>query len=118
MKLLLTFFFIMFSFEAIADEITDYCLKKHGYDQSQFNTFNWSSASYCMEKIRTEKREAELKVLREFLRKNPRYKFPGQSWNKCFGMARENAITHVEHTRDKVVVYYKKYIETCLDLNK
>ena len=50
----------------------------------------------------------------EFLKKNPRYRFPGQSLNECFGKERELLVDRVETTTDKVVVYYKKSVKPCI----
>jgi|TARA_R100000081_G_scaffold44044_1_gene20764 hypothetical protein len=86
------------------------------YKQENFDTYNWSKASACLAKERKVKRDLELASLREFLKENPRYRFPGQSLNKCFGKARENHITSVEYKPDSTVFYFKKQINTCLDV--
>ena len=50
----------------------------------------------------------------EFLKKNPRYRFPGQSLNKCFGQPKESVIHRVETTNNKTVLYYKSAIKPCV----
>jgi len=90
-----------------------YCLELHGYSPDKFDDFDWNSAAWCASKIRTQMNEQKLIDLRQFLKENPRYRFPGQSWNKCFGKKKENAVAAFEQGKDSVTVYYKKYIETC-----
>ena len=50
----------------------------------------------------------------EVLKANPRYRFPGRSWDKCFGQEKELVVDRVETTKDKVVVHYKKSIKPCI----
>jgi len=88
------------------------------YKQENFDTYDWGKAAYCMEKKRNAERELELALLREFLKENPRYRFPGQSWNKCFGKAMENPIAKVEYNPMSTKVIYRQYIETCIDVEK
>lgn len=50
---------------------------------------NYSDAAKCYFEWRNKKNEEELAELRDFLNHNPRYRFPGQSLNRCFGKPRE-----------------------------
>jgi len=53
------------------------------------NTSNYTEASYCYNNWKQVKEAEELAELRDFLKHNPRYRYPGQSNNKCFGKPRE-----------------------------
>ena len=75
---------------------------------------NYSDIAFCIDSTRNENiRKANAKQW-EFLKKNPRYRFPGQSLNKCFGMPKESVIHRVETTNDKTVLYYKNSIRPCV----
>ena len=65
------------------------CLAIHGYHPKDFDTFNFNKASSCYHNWRTEQDRIELAELRDFLKHNPRYRYPGQSNNRCFGKERE-----------------------------
>ena len=65
------------------------CLAINGYTPDQFDTFDWNKASACYSNWKSEKRKEELAELRDFLKHNPRYRFPGQSMNRCWGKPRE-----------------------------
>ena len=65
------------------------CLVINGYSPEKFDTFNFNKASACFQNWRTEKNRQELAELRDFLKHNPRYRYPGQSNNRCFGKPRE-----------------------------
>lgn len=65
------------------------CLAINGYTPEKFDTFNFNKASVCFQNWRSEKNREELAELRNFLKHNPRYRYPGQSNNKCFGKPRE-----------------------------
>ena len=88
------------------------------YKQENFNTYDWSTAAACISKKRTAEREIKTAELREFLKENPRYRFPGQSWNKCFSKAKQNGIAKIEKTPFSTTLYYREYIETCIDVEK
>ena len=53
------------------------------------NTANINQAASCHAEYRAQVREDELAELRDFLKHNPRYRFPGQSLNRCWGKPRE-----------------------------
>ena len=65
------------------------CLHINGYSPEKFDTFNFSKAAGCFHNYKAEKNQQELAELRDFLKHNPRYRYPGQSLNKCFGKPRE-----------------------------
>jgi len=65
------------------------CLAINGYTPEEFDTFNFNKASSCYHNFAAEKNRQELAELRDFLKHNPRYRYPGQSLNKCFGKPRE-----------------------------
>ena len=70
--------------------------------------------AYCIDSTRNENIRKANAEQWEFLKKNPRYRFPGQSLNECFGKERELLVDRVETTTDKVVVYYKKSVKPCI----
>jgi len=65
------------------------CLEQTGYNQKNFDTFDFSKAAACHSAYRIGKQKEEYAELRDFLKHNPRYRYPGQSNNKCFGKPRE-----------------------------
>jgi hypothetical protein len=79
---------------AKAEEITNNdaikgCLYLNGYTPEEFDTFNFNKAAGCFHNWRAAKDREELAELRDFLKHNPRYRYPGQSNNRCFGKPRE-----------------------------
>lgn len=76
---------------------------------------DWNAFSACVSRYRIAINQKKIDDLREFLKENPRYRFPGQSLNKCFGKARERGIANmVKHENGTIIVYYKKEIEPCI----
>ena len=73
-----------------------------------------TDVAYCIDSTRNENIRKANAEQWEFLKKNPRYRFPGQSLNTCFGKERELLVDRVETTTDKVVVYYKKSVKPCI----
>jgi len=74
----------------------------------------YSDVAYCIDSTRNENiRKANVEQW-EFLKKNPRYRFPGQSLNKCFGKEKESVIHRVVTTNNKTVFYYKNSIKPCV----
>lgn len=65
------------------------CLIINGYTPDKFDTFNFNKAAGCYHDWKAEKHREELTELRDFLKHNPRYRYPGQSNNRCFGKPRE-----------------------------
>jgi hypothetical protein len=66
------------------------------------NTADWNAAASCHAEYRNKVRAAELAELRDFLKHNPRYRFPGQSLNRCWGKPREMPFesAYIEKTGD------------------
>ena len=83
MRAFLTIAFILLAPSAIANQNNDvikYCIQ---------NTSNYNQAASCYSDWRQGKNAQELAELRDFLKHNPRYRFPGQSLNRCWGKPRE-----------------------------
>ena len=65
------------------------CLAINGYTPEKFDTFDFTKAAACHQDYRADRRTAQLAEMRAFLEANPRYRYPGQSMNKCWGKPRE-----------------------------
>ena len=65
------------------------CLVINGYSPEKFETFEFNKAAACYQDWKADREAAKLAELRDFLKHNPRYRYPGQSNNKCFGKPRE-----------------------------
>lgn len=65
------------------------CLVSQGYTVDNFQTFDWSKAAACHSDYRVGKNTEALAEMRDFLKHNPRYRYPGQSLNRCWGKERE-----------------------------
>ena len=76
------------------------CLKDHGYSVDKFDTFDFSKAAGCYQDWRFTKNREESAELSDFLKHNPRYRYPGQSNNRCFGKPRENPFESAYLERD------------------
>lgn len=82
----------VFTYEAYANEnnqMMKACLYKNGYSVEKFDTFDFGVAAACYQNYKTQANAKKLAELRDFLKHNPRYRYPGQSNNKCFGKPRE-----------------------------
>lgn len=53
------------------------------------DTKNWSELASCTSFYVNEKQKQKAADYRDFLKANPRYRYPGQSLNRCFGKPRE-----------------------------
>ena len=74
------------------------CLDSVGYDRTapvekRFEGVDISAAAKCYHDYKTKQDMASLENMREFLAANPRYRYPGQSNNRCFGKPREMPFT-------------------------
>lgn len=81
-----------FTHGAIANENNEAikgCLVINGYTPEKFDTFDFNKASSCYQNYKTKANAEKLAELRDFLKHNPRYRYPGQSMNKCWGKPRE-----------------------------
>ena len=92
------------------------CLDSVGYDRTapveqRFEGVDISAAARCYHDYKKDQQIAALENMREFLAANPRYRYPGQSMNKCFGKPREMPFesAYIERTGDgfKAGVSYK-----------
>jgi len=62
----------------------------HCKNQVEFDkTGDWYKLSVCTSKYVIEKEQRQRQEIRDFIRANPRYMYPGQSLNRCFGKPRE-----------------------------
>ena len=83
MRVFLTLIFILLASSAIANQNNDvikYCIH---------NTSDYTKAAGCYSDWKQGKNAEDLAELRDFLKHNPRYRFPGQSLNRCWGKPRE-----------------------------
>jgi len=88
---------ILASTSAFADDNNQamkYCLDAVGYDrtapiENRMDGINFAAAAKCYQSYNRQIQEQQMAGLREFLAANPRYRFPGQSLNSCFGKPRE-----------------------------
>ena len=64
------------------------------------NDVGWTKASACYSQWRVGEMKKEYAEMRDFLKHNPRYRYPGQSNNKCWGKPRENPFesAYIRHT--------------------
>ena len=67
---------------------------------STVNDVDWTKASACYSQWRVKEIKEEYEEMRDFLKHNPRYRYPGQSNNKCWGKPRENPFesAYIRHT--------------------
>lgn len=63
---------------------------------------DWTKASACYSQWRVGENKKEYAELRDFLKHNPRYMYPGQSNNRCWGKPREMPFesAYIERTGD------------------
>ena len=85
-----------------SNQAMKWCLEQTGYKQENFDTFNFSKAATCHSDYRVGVTKQQYAELRDFLKHNPRYRFPGQSNNRCWGKPREMPFesAYIERTRD------------------
>ena len=90
--IIITAFFWLITMPGQANEnnsVMAACMAINGYSVEKFDDFDFNKAAGCYQNWKNEKNKQELAELRDFLKHNPRYKYPGQSNNKCFGKPRE-----------------------------
>ena len=95
--------------------IVFYCKEEYKYQGiDKTSTKNMMNFAYCIDHLKNEMRRQEQANLWEFLKANPRYRFPGQSWNKCFNRPKERALDRFETKADgSTMAYYKDKIVEC-----
>ena len=74
------------------------CLDSVGYDRAapveqRFDGVDITAAAKCYHDYKTKQEVASLENMRDFLAANPRYRYPGQSMNRCWGKEREMPFT-------------------------
>ena len=73
---------------------------QHYRTGNSVNDVDWTKASACYSQWRVGELKKEYAEMRDFLKHNPRYRYPGQSNNKCWGKTRENPFesAYIRHT--------------------
>lgn len=115
--IIISFLLLPITVHAGYNEELKSCLVKAGYKVEDFDRFDWNRLSGCATDARVKIEEAERAELRDFLKHNPRYRYPGQSNNRCFGKPREmpfekSSIT-VGPNGMEAKVWYKDKIQNC-----
>ena len=83
------------------------CLQHFGYQwdapvEERINNFDWNQASVCTSAVKRKIVAEKYAELQDFLKHNPRYRYPGQSNNRCWGKPRENAFesSYIKRTKN------------------
>ena len=73
---------------------------QHYRTGSDVNDVDWTKASACYSQWKVGEMKKEYAEMRDFLKHNPRYRYPGQSNNKCWGKPREMPFesAYIRHT--------------------
>jgi hypothetical protein len=104
--------------QSASNEAMKMCLEINGYTLEKFDTFDFSKAAACHSEYRVRQNQIKLANLRQFLKDNPRYRYPGQSDNRCFGKPREMAFEHINGSAGawgwNVNIKYKDVIKPCI----
>jgi hypothetical protein len=81
------------------NQVIKYCLQTTG---NSFDTYDFTKAAACYQDWKAGAEAEKLAELRDFLKHNPRYRFPGQSLNRCWGKPREMPFesAYIERTGD------------------
>ena len=74
------------SYANLNNSVMKDCLQTTG---DSFDTYNFTEAAACYQDWKQGNEAKKLAELRDFLKHNPRYRFPGQSLNRCWGKPRE-----------------------------
>jgi len=85
--------------ENINNKMIKDCVQ-HYRTGASVNDVDWTKASACYSQWRVGENKKEYAEMRDFLKHNPRYRYPGQSNNKCWGKPRENPFesAYIRHT--------------------
>lgn len=81
-----------------SNEVMKLCLAKYNYSVDNFDSFDFTKAAKCHQEYRVGVQNAEYLELRDFLKHNPRYRYPGQSNNRCWGKPRVQPFESVSGT--------------------
>jgi len=89
--------------DAQAENINNKMIKdcvQHYRTGTTVNDVDWTKASACYSQWKIGEMKKEYAEMRDFLKHNPRYRYPGQSNNKCWGKPRENPFesAYIRHT--------------------
>ena len=110
------FAFTVAAHEGYANENNDVmkaCMDMNGYTPATFDTFDFRVAANCYHNYKSQKNKEELAELRDFLKHNPRYRYPGQSLNRCWGKPREMPFESAGmETTDTSMKAWVKYKDT------
>ena len=81
------------------NKVMKYCLQTTG---NSFDSYDFNKAAACYQDWKAGVNAEKLAELRDFLKHNPRYRFPGQSLNRCWGKPREMPFesAYIERTGD------------------
>ena len=91
-----------------------YCKELYYGGLDKTSTDDMMAFAACIDEISNSMNRQKEENLWEFLKKNPRYRFPGQSWNKCFNRPKERALASLETRPDgSTMAYYKDKIVEC-----
>lgn len=91
----------------------DVCIEETDFKQTQ----DWNKLSNCTSKLIGKQQLEKEANLRDFIKANPRYRYPGQSLNRCFGKDKEMPFKSVNSSIGpngwEVTVTYKDRIKKC-----
>lgn len=112
-------YFLVFALLAVPawaepdNSIIKACQAKHNY-MGLNETSTWSDIATCIVTEKNKIRFAEEDRIWEFVKQNPRYRYPGQSLNRCFDKPKERALARLETKADgSTMAYYKDRIVEC-----
>lgn len=70
------------------NQVMKECVKNNRVSDD-FQSIDFRKAAACYQDWKVTKTKLDYAEMRDFLKHNPRYRFPGQSMNKCWGKPRE-----------------------------
>ena len=98
---------------AAPTEVIKECLANNSPKSGEIN---YSKAAVCVHDYDNALRERRHADIRQFLKENPRYRFAGQSINKCFGKPKAVLLERIEKKANgDVTIFFPKYVKTCLE---
>lgn len=91
----------------------DVCIEETNFKETK----DWNKLSTCTSKLLNKQQLQKHANLRDFIKANPRYRYPGQSLNRCFGKDKEMPFKSVNSSIGpngwEVTVTYKDRIKKC-----